>query len=147
MPLQHGFCFLHLLLPTAPSACLAACFPFRESYGLTTFRLHTDERVRVCLFAGGFTVCVSGRGKPVHLATYLLVQACQRFWLVGSYDVYQQFTSVTHTALILAPIPPCAGSGNLGLTVRLLLIRVRLHCPRSYRKEGLLPPHVLVGYW
>jgi len=35
-----------------------------------------------------------GRGReiPLHLATYLLVQASQRLWLAGSHDIYQQFT-------------------------------------------------------
>lgn len=144
LPLQHGFCFFHPLLPAAPSACLTACLPLWESYGLTTFRLHTNERVRVCLFAGDFPVCVSGRGKPVHLATYLLVQAYQRLWLVGSHDVYQQFTSVTHTALILAPAPPCAGSDNLasqlgcysyefGYIVPEAIVRMIAPSPRSGR--------------
>ena len=32
------------------------------------------------------------KGKPQLLATYRLVQACQRLWLAGSHDVYRQFT-------------------------------------------------------
>jgi hypothetical protein len=38
-PLQHGLRFLHLPIPAGPSASLAARFPFRETYGLTTFRV------------------------------------------------------------------------------------------------------------
>jgi hypothetical protein len=37
-PLQGGFRFLHILVPTSLSASLAGCFPFRERYGLTMFR-------------------------------------------------------------------------------------------------------------
>jgi hypothetical protein len=36
-------------------------------------------------------------GKSLNLPTCLLAQACQRLWLVNTYDVYQQFTSVHHT--------------------------------------------------
>ena len=46
-----------------------------------------------------------GKEEPLHLATYLLVQASQRLWLAGSYDVYQQFTWVSH-AIHPGPRPP-----------------------------------------
>lgn len=36
-------------------------------------------------------------GKFLNLPTCLLAQACQRLWLVNTYDVYQQFTSVHRT--------------------------------------------------
>jgi hypothetical protein len=39
------------------------------------------------------------KGERLHLATYLLVQASQPFWLVGSHDVYQRFTCVSHVIL------------------------------------------------
>jgi hypothetical protein len=38
-PLQHGLRFLHHPLPADPSASLAARFPMRETYGLTTFHI------------------------------------------------------------------------------------------------------------
>jgi hypothetical protein len=40
-----------------------------------------------------------GMREPLLLATYLLVQAyfVQHLWLVGSHDVYQRFTWVSHT--------------------------------------------------
>jgi hypothetical protein len=47
---------------------------------------------RLCLFAGGSDDDDRGWEIPLYLATYLLVQASQRLWLVGSHDVYQQFT-------------------------------------------------------
>jgi hypothetical protein len=108
-----AFAFSIIFYPQLHQPALRPAFPFGRAYGLTTFRLHTYEWVRVCLSAGGFVYLRVGKGKPVQPATYLLVQAFQRIWLVGSHDVYQQFTSVTHTTLILAPVPPCAGSGNL----------------------------------
>jgi len=39
--LQGGIRFFHRLVPTPPWASLAGCFPFRERYGLTTFRFDT----------------------------------------------------------------------------------------------------------
>src|SRR5271157_5599901 len=73
-----------------------------------------------------------GKEEPLHLATYLLVQASQRFWLAGSYDVYQQFTWVSHA---IHTWPPTA--------VALAVVRssrerpghpdrVRLRCPKSF---------------
>src|SRR5271157_1903686 len=47
---------------------------------------------RLCLSAGGSDSDGRGRETPLHLATYLLVQASQRLWLASSHDVYQQFT-------------------------------------------------------
>ena len=76
----------------------------REGYGLTTFH--------GCIKDGLGSACSpvarqrrQGKEEPLHLATYLLVQACQRFWLAGSYDVYQQFTWVSH-AIHPGPRPP-----------------------------------------
>jgi len=72
--LQTGVRFLPDPLPAAPSACLAAHFPLREGYGLTMFRIDTPvgqvvplDRWRV--------ICGRGELSPMHLATYLLVQA------------------------------------------------------------------------
>src|SRR5271165_3465265 len=73
-----------------------------------------------------------GKEEPLHLATYLLVQASQRLWLAGSYDVYQQFTWVSHA---IHTWPPTA--------VALAVVRssrerpghpdrVRLRCPNSF---------------
>lgn len=43
--------------------------------------------------------------KSLILSTYLLVQACQRLWLVTDYDVYQQFTYV-HLTIYPSSRPP-----------------------------------------
>src|SRR6516165_2895837 len=47
---------------------------------------------RLCFSAGGSDSDDGGWEIPPCLATYLLVQASQRLWLVGSHDVYQRFT-------------------------------------------------------
>src|SRR5262249_1171094 len=47
---------------------------------------------RLCLFAGGSTATARERGSPCTWPRTVLVQACQRLWLVGSHDVYRQFT-------------------------------------------------------
>ncbi len=59
-------------------------------------------------------------GKRLHLATSLLVQASQPLWLVGSHDVYQRFTCVSH---VIPPSLPTA----LGLAVVRALSRVAHH--------------------
>ena len=60
---------------------------------------------RLCLSAGGFDSDGRGWERPLHLATYLLVQASQRLWLAGSHDVYRQFTWVSR-AIHPGPRPP-----------------------------------------
>ena len=47
---------------------------------------------RLCLFAGGSTATAGERGCPCTWPHTVLVQACQHLWLVGSHDVYRQFT-------------------------------------------------------
>jgi len=70
---------------------LAVGLPRGEDDGLTTFRGHiTDGLGSACSPVARQRR--QGKGDPLHLATYLLVQAYQRFWLVSSHDVYQQFT-------------------------------------------------------
>ena len=71
----------------------------RERYGLTTFRTSNLDDL------GSAYPPVARHlrkmmGEHLLLATYLLVQACQPLWLVGSHDVYQRFTWVSHV------IPP-----------------------------------------
>jgi len=44
-PLQAGIRFFHTPLPTPLSATLAGCFPFRERYGFTKFRMHNTDGV------------------------------------------------------------------------------------------------------
>jgi hypothetical protein len=71
----------------------------RERYGLTTLRTSTmDELGSACPPVAPHLR--ETKGERLHLATYLLVQASQPLWLVGSHDVYQRFTCVSHV------IPP-----------------------------------------
>ena len=48
---------------------------------------------------------------PNHMP--FLAQACQRLWLVGSHDVYRQFTFVHHVIRILVPDHLDVGSRNV----------------------------------
>jgi hypothetical protein len=82
--------------------------------------------------------------ERLHLATSLVVQACQPLWLVGSHDVYSRFTSVSHvlppslpTALGLAVV--CGASRTTHHLVGEATVSQALHTVR-------LPwPHVLGG--
>ena len=80
-----------------------------------------------------------------HLVTYLLVQASQPLWLVGSHDVYRHFTCVSH---VIPPSLPTA----LGLAVVHTLSQVAHHLlgeatlSQELHTARLPWPHVLVGY-
>src|SRR5262249_51167932 len=83
--------------------------------------------------------------ERLHLATSLLGQALQPLWLVGSHDVYRQFTSGSRV------IPPSLPT-SVGLAGVHALSRVPLHLVGEGTfsqdlRTGRLPwPHVLVGY-
>src|SRR4051794_26405615 len=90
VPLQNSLRFFHLPLPAVPSTGLTTCLPRGRPTGL--------PRSAYSPLAG------SGSASPprVLMSTIeeegpsiptlcLLAQACQRLWLVGSHDVYQQF--------------------------------------------------------
>ena len=105
-PSHYGAAFACslLLYPPPHRHRLTASLPRREGDGLTTFHGHISD--------GLGSACSpvarqrrQGKGNPLYLATYLLVQASQRFWLVSSHDVYQQFTWVSH-AIDPGPRPP-----------------------------------------
>ena len=70
---------------------LAAGLPRREDDGLTPFHGRITDGLGSA-FSPVARQRRQGKWDPLHLATYLLVQAYQRFWLVSSHDVYQQFT-------------------------------------------------------
>ncbi len=90
--LLSGIRFLHPPVPALPLVCLAIHLPHWEEYGVPTFRIHTHERRRSRLSAGGLSICARRGKEAPGLATYLLVQACQPLWLVRVHDVYQRFT-------------------------------------------------------
>ena len=80
--LPEGFCFLHHPIPALPSACLAARFPLREKYGLTTFRMSATVDG-----LGSASAPVVHRLRWMnyqhpYLTTCRLAQACQPLWLV-----------------------------------------------------------------
>ncbi len=61
---------------------------------------------------------VKGREDPLSYPRAFLAQACQHLWLVGSHDVYQQFTYVDHTIQILDPDHLDASSRNVSSRIR-----------------------------
>jgi hypothetical protein len=73
--------------------------------------------------------------ERLHLATSLLGQACQPLWLVGSHDVYRQFTCVSH--VIPPSLPTAVGLAVVpGLSRGAHHLAVRLHCPKSFIPSG-----------
>ena len=90
--LPGGVRFLPPPLPAVPSA--PPCGGPTPKGGRRAYHVPRMNHgwFRLCLSAGGSDDDDRGREIPLYLATYLLVQACQRLWLVGSHDVYQQFT-------------------------------------------------------
>jgi hypothetical protein len=90
--LPNGIGFLPHPLPAAPSA--TPCGGPTPEGGRRAYHVPRMNHgwFRLCLSAGGLDDDDRGWEIPLYLATYLLVQACQRLWLVGSHDVYQQFT-------------------------------------------------------
>ena len=105
----------YLLLPAShpipPSVCLAVNLPKGRWHGLLRSTFHTIcERLRSILYAGGILFAWS-QTRELQPPPYLLVQACQLFWLVGVHDAADSlpcrslgegFTYVDHITQILA---------------------------------------------
>ena len=96
-PLQDGLRFFHPPMPARLSACLAACFPSRETYGVAMFRLSHNEWGRRALSTGSVVAHDKEARSPCTRYSALLAQACQHLWLVFCDDVYRAFTWVRHT--------------------------------------------------
>ena len=75
IPLQDGLRFFHPPMPARLSACLAACFPSRETYGVPMFRLSHNEWGRRALSTGSVRVHDKERGNPCTRYSALLAQA------------------------------------------------------------------------
>jgi hypothetical protein len=103
--LPNGIGLLPHPLPAVPSA--TPCGGPTPEGGRRAYHVPRMNHgwFRLCLSAGGSDDDDRGWEIPLYLATYLLVQACQRLWLVGSHDVYQQFTWISH-AIHPGPRPP-----------------------------------------
>lgn len=69
-----------------------------------------------------FLSAIGEGGTPYPNHMPFLAQACQRLWLVGSHDVYRQFTCVHHIIRILVPDHLDTGSRN---------VPSRFHCRRT----------------
>jgi len=105
-PPDYGAAFASSLLLSPQPRRRTSRLAFPESGGLRAYR------VPRMIIDGLGSACSpvarqrrQGKGKPLHLATYLLVQACQRLWLVSSHGVYRQFTWVS-PAIHPGPRPP-----------------------------------------
>ena len=96
-PLQGGLRFFHPPIPAHLSACLAARFPLRETYGVAMFRLSHNEWGRRALSTGSVAAHDKEGESPCTRYSALLAQACQHLWLVVYDDVYRAFTWVRHT--------------------------------------------------
>jgi len=68
----------------------------------------------------------------------VLAQACQHLWLVGSHDVYRQFTFVDRTIQILVPNRSDASSRNVSSRVRYHLVGDEATLSQELRTIGLL---------
>ena len=146
IPLQGWPSLFPTPIPAPPLVGLTAFLPFwrKERYGLTTFRTRTmDEVGSACSpVAQHLRETMQER---LHLATSLLGQAWQPLWLVGSHDVYRQFTCVSHV------IPPSLPTAVGLAVVHVPLTRRAPPCGEATLSQELhtarLPwPHVLVGY-
>ena len=133
-------------IPAPPWVGLAAFLPCwrKERYGLTTFRTSTTDEVGSACSPVAQHLRETMQ-EHLHLATALLGQACQPLWLVGSHDVYRQFTCVSH---VIPPLLPTA----VGLAVVHALSRGAHHLvgeatlSQELHTAKLPWPHVLVGY-
>ena len=145
-PLQGGIRFFPTPIPAPPLVGLTAFLPFlrKEQYGLTTFHTSTMDEVGSACSPVARHLRETIRER-LHLATSLVGQACQPLWLVGSHDVYRQFTCVSH---VIPPLLPTA----VGLAVVHALSRGAHHLvgeatlSQELHTAKLPWPHVLVGY-
>lgn len=122
--------FSALLYPPRQQRSLWFVCRHRQRDGVTLFRMN---------FRVGRTLPLRRRfvvhGGPVfkdHTSPHtVLVQACQRIWLVKNHDVYQKFTYVGRTHSSLAPLRLRAGRFRLASWLCVPVIR-RLRCPQSF---------------
>src|SRR4029450_5071678 len=84
--LPDGLRFFPRPIPAPPSARLTTRFPFPEGYGLNTFRTRPMDEVAFACSPVTRHLREAMQDHPP-LVTYLLVQASQPLWLVGSHDV------------------------------------------------------------
>src|SRR5258706_16033465 len=83
-------------------------------------------------------VCDERKREPPILSTCLLAQASQHLWLVGSHDVYRQFTCVDHTIQILAPNCLDASRRNVSSRIGCHLTQDEGTLSQELRTIGLL---------
>lgn len=100
-PLQPGIRFFQPPIPAQPTASLAVRLPEPNCAPAAIRAYHVPctlhDWVRAYLFAGG-SLATCPDDPAGHPTTYRLVSAYQQLWHCNAYDVYQQFTYITHTS-------------------------------------------------
>jgi hypothetical protein len=89
---------------------------------------------------------MGGRESLLSYPRAFWLKPLQHLWLVGSHDVYRQFTFVDHTIQILAPNRFDASSRNVSSRMSYHLLQDKGSLSQELRTFGLLRSHVLVGY-
>jgi len=133
---------------------------------LTTFRASTRSAwVRLRLFAGGSTSTIGELGAPIldplpiwpkpvnPFGVRLSSGAAQHLWLVATNDVYQRFTSVSHTtrswpptALVLAVATFSLDSVAIPIGMRDTFVPRASHPTSAPEGTVFLTTHASVGY-
>ena len=129
---RRAFACSILLCPQSHRQPLRTAFPLAGRLRIYHVLLTYHETGEVLSVRRWMFVCDGRREEPLILSTCLLAQAFQHLWLVGSHDVYRQFTFVDHTIQILAPNRLDASSRNVSSRVRCHLFEMRVHCPKSF---------------
>lgn len=146
-PLQNGLRFFHTPIPAIPSACLTACFPpDEENYGLTTFRLCDNDRLGL---SSPPTVLFAHDRKATTSCAH-----CFAFWLkpdtcAFSLVLITAFIGHSHMLTILpnsSPFPSGTFGERTDLQIRALAFAMGTLLVELC-KEGLLPPHIHLGYY
>ena len=131
---KPAFAFSIIFCPQSCQLALQFTSPYGSTTGLPCSAYMPLDGLGVCLFAGGFYICVLGRGSPYISPHYLFgssLSASLACW-------FSRRLLAVHICYpyrpILAPVPPSAGSHSYPSRVGYHSCGVRLHCPRSYRK-------------
>lgn len=131
---KAAFAFSILLYPQPYRFALRLTFPrelLREDYGLTTFRVSTDEWGRSRLFAGGSASATGDFVAPVldHLP----------FWLkpLSTFGLFVVTTFISDSLLLTMPFDPSSRplwcwQPQPFLASWLPSLLMRLHCPRGF---------------
>jgi len=134
-PLQAGIRFLYYPMPTSLSASLAGCFPFREEYGVPKFRISNNDGLDSAFSPIAVCPC-NPRDNGINQLHTFWFKPFSIFGLSCFYEVYQQFTYVSHTTKP-TPYPPRCWQIYHRLTALI----------RSFDQVILFLPALDLGQW